>query len=88
MQEALTWVYLINSVLLINHEIDSAHWKEWDLFKLPGGITGFLLMHFPLLFLILLGQILVVKASAAGLVFSLMISGGGVVALNWKTGCE
>jgi len=80
MQEALIWVYLINSVLLINHEIDSAYWKEWNLFKLPGGITGFLLMHFPVLFLILLGQILVVKASFAGLVFSLMISGGGVFA--------
>jgi len=80
MHEALIWVYLINSVLLINHEIDSAYWKEWNLFKLPGGITGFLLMHFPVLFLILLGQILVVKASFAGLVFSLIISGGGVFA--------
>jgi len=55
MTEALFWLYLINAVLLINHEIDSAYWKEWDLFKLPGGLAGFLLLHFPLLFIILYG---------------------------------
>jgi hypothetical protein len=25
----LFWIYLINAILLINHEIDSAYWKEW-----------------------------------------------------------
>jgi hypothetical protein len=54
---------LTNSVLLINHEIDSAYWKEWELFRLPGGIAGFLLIHFPLLFLILYGLILVPRHS-------------------------
>ena len=85
MQEILTWVYLINAVLIINHEIDSAYWKEWDLFKLPGGIGGFLLMHFPLLFLILLGQVLVVKASFAGLVLSLLTGCGGIFAFSIHT---
>ncbi|MCK4852588.1 MAG: outer membrane lipoprotein-sorting protein, partial [Candidatus Omnitrophica bacterium] len=31
---------LVNSILLINHEIDSAYWNEWKLFKMKGGITG------------------------------------------------
>ncbi len=48
MEKFLFWIYLANAVLLINHEIDSAYWKEWDLFKLPGGITGFLIIHFHL----------------------------------------
>jgi hypothetical protein len=39
----------MNAILLINHEIDSAYWKEWELFKLPGGIGGFLILHFPML---------------------------------------
>ena len=69
MTDLLFWVYLINAVLLINHEIDSAYWKEWDLFKLPGGITGFLILHFPILFLILYGLILVFKQSLSGLIF-------------------
>jgi hypothetical protein len=33
MADLLFWLYLVNSVLLINHEIDSAYWKEWDLFN-------------------------------------------------------
>jgi hypothetical protein len=63
MGKLLLGLYLVNSVLLINHEIDSAYWKEWRLFKLPGGSTGFLLLHFPLLFLILLGLVLVYRHS-------------------------
>jgi len=40
MADFLFWLYLSNSILLINHEIDSAYWKEWELFKLPGGLSG------------------------------------------------
>lgn len=29
----LFWIYLVNAVLLINHEIDSAYWQEWKLFS-------------------------------------------------------
>ena len=63
MTDLLLWLYLANSVLLINHEIDSAYWKEWELFNLPGGITGFLLLHFPLLLFILWGLILISRHS-------------------------
>jgi len=80
MGESLLWLYLANSVLLINHEIDSAYWKEWELFKLPGGITGFLLLHFPLLLFILYGLILVSKHSASGLFFSFILCFGGIFA--------
>lgn len=82
MFEILFWIYLINSVLLINHEIDSAYWKEWDLFKLPGGIMGFLIIHFPLLFLILYGLILVFQQAFVGLIFSLVLSFSGIFAFT------
>jgi Family of unknown function (DUF6713) len=78
MADLLLWLYLANSVLLINHEIDSAYWREWRLFNLPGGSRGFLLLHFPLLFLILLGLILVYRHSWWGLVFSSVLSFGGL----------
>jgi hypothetical protein len=78
--DLLTWLYLINAVLLINHEIDSAYWKEWELFRLPGGISGFLLMHIPLIFVILYGLILIVKHSVLGLVFSFILCFGGIFA--------
>jgi hypothetical protein len=80
MADLLLWLYLANSVLLINHEIDSAYWKEWELFKLPGGITGFLLLHFPLLLFIFYGLILVSRHSASGFIFSLILCFGGIFA--------
>ena len=80
MFEILFWLYLINSVLLINHEIDSAYWQEWDLFKLPGGITFFLIIHFPIIFIILYGLVLVFQHSLAGLWFSLALGLAGVFA--------
>jgi hypothetical protein len=76
----LFWLYLMNAVLLINHEIDSAYWKEWELFKLPGGIEGFLILHFPILFLILYGLILIYRQSFAGLIISLILCAGGIFA--------
>jgi hypothetical protein len=76
----LFWIYLLNAIFLIVHEIDSAYWKEWELFKLPGGIGGFLLLHFPLLFLILYGLVCIERQSLLGLVISLLVSAGGVFA--------
>ena len=85
MADLLLWLYLANSVLLINHEIDSAYWKEWELFKLPGGITGFLLLHFPLLLFILWGLILISRQSPSGNIFSLILSLGGIFAFAIHT---
>jgi hypothetical protein len=85
MADILFWLYLANAIFLINHEIDSAYWKEWDLFKLPGGIAGFLLLHFPILFLILYGLVLVSKQSFAGLILSLVLCGSGFFAFAVHT---
>ena len=82
MYQLLFWLYLTNAILLINHEIDSAYWQEWKLFKLPGGITGFLLLHFPLLFLILYGLVQVNEQTTAGLVISLVLCFGGLFAFS------
>ena len=85
MADFLFWLYLSNSVLLINHEIDSAYWKEWELFKLPGGITGFLLIHFPLLLFVLYGLVLVFRQTFSGMIFSLILSFGGIFAFSIHT---
>ena len=85
MVDFLFWLYLLNSVLLINHEIDSAYWKEWELFRLPGGITGFLIIHFPLLLFILYGLVLVFRHSFWGLIFSAILCAGGIFAFAIHT---
>ena len=74
------WIYMTNAVLLINHEIDSAYWKEWKLFGLPGGISGFLLLHFPVLFLVLYGMILVYEKTYTGMIFSVALGMAGIFA--------
>jgi len=76
--EPLLWIYLVNSTLLINHEIDAVYWKEWDLFNIKGGIKGFILFHLPLVFIILFGLVMVVQDRFWGLVFSLIMGGVGV----------
>lgn len=80
MSDILFWLYLANAILLIDHEIDSAYWREWELFRLPGGIAGFLLIHLPLLFVVLYGLVRVAERSFAGLVFSLVLCAGGIFA--------
>ena len=82
MKDILFWLYLVNSVLLINHEIESAYWHEWKLLKLPGDITGFLIVHFPLLFLVLYGLVLLYQQTVSGLVISLLLSLSGVFAFT------
>jgi hypothetical protein len=80
MSEILFWLYLFNCILLIIHEMDSAYWKEWVIFKMPGDISGFLLIHVPLLFILLYGLILIYKSSLAGLIISIIVSASGVFA--------
>jgi hypothetical protein len=85
MSEVLFWIYLTNAILLINHELDSAYWKEWKLFKLPGGISGFLLIHFPLFFIVLYGLVLLSQNNIYGLIASLLLSFGGIFAFSIHT---
>jgi hypothetical protein len=67
---------------LILHEIDSAYWKEWELLHLPGGVTGFLLVHIPVLPFILYGLVLVSHQAFAGLILSLVLGLAGVFAFS------
>jgi hypothetical protein len=82
MWDTLFWIYIINATLLITHEIDSAHWKEWELFRLPGGIGFFLILHLPLVFLLLYGVALVATHSTGGLVLSILMGLAGLTAFG------
>ena len=82
MWKILLWLYFINAVLLIVHEIDSAYWREWDLFRLPGGISGFVLLHIPMIGAVLYGLLEVAKQTRTGLVFSFILAGVGLFAFS------
>ncbi len=83
--DAMFWFYFLNAILLIVHEIDSAYWKEWELFKLRGGITGFLVIHFPLIGAILFGLVAITQWYVVGIVFSFILCAGGLFAFTIHT---
>jgi hypothetical protein len=72
------YLYLSLFVILIVHEMDSVHWKEWELFGMKGGVEGFLLVHFPLLALLTYGLVLVYEKSQAGLIYALSMGVAGI----------
>ncbi len=80
MKDALSWLYVCAATLVIVHEIDSAYWKEWELFRLPGGIGGFVLLHVPLVALIMFGLMQVKRGTFPGMVLALVLAAGGVFA--------
>jgi len=83
--EFIFWLHLLNATLLIVHEIDSAYWQEWKLFHIPGGETGFLLLHIPLLIPVLYGLVLLERGKLAGLVLSALVSVSGLFAFSIHT---
>ena len=85
MADVVFWLYLTNATLLIVHEIDSAYRQEWKLFRLPGGISFFLILHLPLVFLILYGLVQVQQESLAGQILSLVLSLAGLFAFSIHT---
>jgi hypothetical protein len=78
----LFWIYIVNAVILIIHEIDSAYWQEWKLInpKEENGINGFLILHFPMIFAVLYGLVLIEKGDLAGLIISLFVGASGIFA--------
>ena len=72
-------VYILNATLLILHEIESAYEKEWELLKLPGKITGFLLMHIPIILILFWGLIEIEKQTTLGLILGIVLGIGGIL---------
>ncbi|MHA1308658.1 MAG: DUF6713 family protein [Candidatus Heimdallarchaeota archaeon] len=83
--DTMFWLYFTNATLLIVHEIDSAYWKEWELFKIPGEIAGFLIIHIPLIGAILFGLLAITQWFTVGIVFSFILCAGGLFAFSIHT---
>jgi hypothetical protein len=73
-------LYQLNLSLLITHEIDSAFWKEWEFFGLPGGIQLFLLLNFALVILLLHGYERLVRKQSLWKMFSWLVIAAGFIA--------
>ena len=71
--EALIWLYFLNALALMLHEIDSAYWNEWKLFNLSGGMNGFLVFNLAAIVIVLYGFMEIVKATSIGIWFSILL---------------
>ncbi len=72
-------IYILNATLLLLHEIESAYEKEWEILNLPCKITGFLLLHIPIIILIFYGLIGIEKNSTIGFIFGIAMGIGGII---------
>ncbi len=77
--KAITLLYVINATLLLLHEIESAYEKEWEILKLPGKITGFLLLHIPIIIIIFYGLMEIEKETTPGLILGVILGIGGII---------
>ena len=77
--KTITLIYILNATLLLLHEIESAYEKEWEILKLPGEITGFLLLHIPMILVLFYGLIEISTRSAIGLVIGVVSGIGGLI---------
>lgn len=75
----ISMLYILNATLLLLHEIESAYEKEWEILNLPGKITGFLLLHIPIIILIFYGLIEIEKNSTIGFIFGIIMGIGGII---------
>jgi hypothetical protein len=74
----LLGLYVATATLAIVHEIDSAYWREWELFGLPGGGSAFVLLHLPIVALVMYGAVAVERQTTAGLALALVVAAGAL----------
>ncbi len=75
----LTAFYILNAVILILHEIESAYWEEWKILKLPGKISGFVIFNLPLILILFWGLYEIDRGSVAGNIIGIISGIAGLL---------
>jgi len=75
----LTIFYILNATLLLLHEIESAYEKEWEILKIPGRITFFLILHIPIILILFYGLLEIAKLSLIGFWLGVITGIGGMI---------
>lgn len=77
-------VYLANATVLLCHQVDAAHWQEWELFGLPGGVQLFVLLNAPIVVAVMVG--LERLGTPLGRRLSVLLALSGLFAAAFHTG--
>jgi hypothetical protein len=75
----LVFIYILNVTLLLLHEIESGYEKEWEILKLPGKITGFLLLHIPIIFIFFYGLYFIMHYPQMKMIISIIMGASGFI---------
>lgn len=75
----LVFFYILNVTLLVLHEIESAYEKEWEILKLPGGITVFIILHIPILFFLFYGLYCIIQYPQTRFIIAILIGTAGLI---------
>ena len=79
--ELATIIFVLNATLILLHEIESSFEQEWEILKLPGRITGFLILHIPLIFLLFYGALEIEKQTQIGFILGIISGVRGIIPL-------
>jgi hypothetical protein len=75
-------LYILTTTLLLAHQIDSAYWREWNLFGIPGGIQVFVLLNVLITLPFLAGLAAVARRARAGVGFALALALVGIATFS------
>jgi hypothetical protein len=75
----LSSMYIVTITLLVSHQIDAAYWKEWEMFRHPGGIQFFDIFNLALIPILLIGLRAVILQQRSGYKHSLFVSFLGIL---------
>lgn len=75
----ITLFFILNATILLLHEIESSYEREWEILHLPGKITGFLLLHIPIILILFYGTLEIQRQSRVGLLLGMVTGIGGLI---------
>jgi len=75
----LVFFYILNVTILILHEIESGYEKEWEILKLPIKLTGFIVLHIPILFLFFYGLYFIIRYPETRAIISILTGSVGLI---------
>jgi len=75
----LVFFYILSISLLILHEIESGYEKEWEILKLPIKLTGFILLHIPMLFFFFYGLYFIIQYPQTRTIISILTGSIGFI---------
>ena len=79
-------LFLLNSTVLLTHQIDAAYWHEWNLFHLPGGNQLNLILNLPIIALVLLAFLQVATHSPRQRLCHQFLAGLGLLTVAIHSG--